>query len=243
MKYLKGTVKSIVTAKPLAPLGKPSLRLVQYALACHNRFVVRYDNAQRARAMEIIADVLDADQPVMSPDEAYMLYATVERTAKIPGDLAEVGVFQGRSARLICEAKGDRELHLFDTFEGLPRPGEHDDSFQEGQYACSLDAVREYLHSHSGVRFYKGYFPATAGPASQCSFSFVHLDVDLWESTHSALEFFYPRMNSGGVILSHDYVQFPGVRKAFDEFFENKPEPVLELGGNQCLVVKTTTSN
>jgi hypothetical protein len=45
-------------------------------------------------------------------------------------------------------------------------------------------------------------------------------------------------MSSGGIILSHDYVIADGVRKAFDEFFAHKAETVLELTGNQCLVVK-----
>jgi hypothetical protein len=64
--------------------------------------------------------------------------------------------------------------------------------------------------------------------------------VDLFESTMAALEFFYPRMNPGAILVSHDYVEFAGVRRAFDEFFEHKSEPVIELSGNQCLVVKVT---
>ncbi len=49
-----------------------------------------------------------------------------ERTEKIKGELAEVGVYKGGSAKLICEAKGNSILHLFDTFEGLPNVGEND---------------------------------------------------------------------------------------------------------------------
>ncbi len=45
-------------------------------------------------------------------------------------------------------------------------------------------------------------------------------------------------MKPGAIVISHDDVQFPGVRKAFHEFFENKPEPVVEMTGNQCMVVK-----
>jgi hypothetical protein len=59
----------------------------------------------------------------------------------------------------------------------------------------------------------------------------------LYESTRAALEFFYPRMSPGAMIVSHDYVIADGVRKAFDEFFERRAERVLELTGNQCLVV------
>jgi hypothetical protein len=69
-------------------------------------------------------------------------------------------------------------------------------------------------------------------------FSLVNFDVDTYESTKKCLEFFYPRMNPGGVILSHDYITAPGVQKAFDEFFVDKPEPVVETAGSQCIVIK-----
>ena len=50
-------------------------------------------------------------------------------------------------------------------------------------------------------------------------FSFVHLDVDLYQSTKDGLAWFYPRLNRGGILISHDYSNADGVRKAFDEFF------------------------
>jgi O-methyltransferase len=52
------------------------------------------------------------------------------------------------------------------------------------------------------------------------------------------LAYFYPRMSQGGIIVCHDYIAFSGVRKAADEFFQEKPEAVIELPGNQCLIVK-----
>ena len=56
----------------------------------------------------------------LSLTEAAQLYNAVRDTVKVPGDIAEVGVYRGGSAKLICEAKGHKKLHLFDTFEGLP---------------------------------------------------------------------------------------------------------------------------
>ena len=41
-------------------------------------------------------------------------------TGKVTGDIAEVGVYKGGSAKIICSAKGDRHLHLFDTFAAFP---------------------------------------------------------------------------------------------------------------------------
>jgi O-methyltransferase len=172
--------------------------------------------------------------------EAYHIYMAVKRTQKVPGDIAEVGVYMGGSAKIICSVKGDKALHLFDTFEGLPKVDEIDMvwPFYEGKFAASFDDVKNYLKHDKNVHFYKGIFPDTSGPIQDKKFSMVNLDVDCYESTKLSLEFFYSRMNPGGIILSHDYMTAPGVKKAFDDFFEGKPEPVLETAGSQCLVVK-----
>jgi predicted O-methyltransferase YrrM len=172
--------------------------------------------------------------------EAYHIYMAVRTTQKIPGDIAEVGVYRGGSAKIICSAKGEKALHLFDTFEGLPKVDEIDMvwPFYEGKFAASFEDVRDYFKENKNVHFYKGIFPDTAGPVKDKVFSLVNLDVDCYESTKQSLEFFYPRMSRGGIIISHDYITAPGVKKAFDEFFTGKDEPVLETAGSQCLVVK-----
>ncbi len=173
-------------------------------------------------------------------DEAYALVNAVRSAAKVPGDLAEVGVYQGASAKLICEMRAaGKALHLFDTFEGLPNPTDDDKGFVAGEYECSLDSVKAYLRAYRDVFFYKGYFPGTSAPVADRVFSFVNLDVDLYESTKGALDFFYPRISTGGILLSHDYNTQIGVKKAFDEFFADKPEPVIRLMGSQCMVVRT----
>jgi hypothetical protein len=237
---IKQTVKWIATSRLLQPCGPPLLHAVQYALGIHHREVVSYDQPTRAKAAARIRDIVTTwPKQTVGVDEAYLIRSAVLATSKIPGDIAEVGVFRGGTARVICEAKGSRQLHLFDTFEGLPEPGKLDEAFRKGQFACSLNDVRAFLNGCSGVHFHKGYFPAATGNAvKNARFSFVHLDVDLYESTKGALEFFYPRMPPGAIVISHDYVEFPGVRSAFDEFFADKPEPVVEMSGNQCLVVK-----
>jgi predicted O-methyltransferase YrrM len=172
--------------------------------------------------------------------EAYHIYMASKITSKVPGDIAEVGVYKGGSAKIICSAKGDRTLHLFDTFAGLPKVDDVDQvwPFYEGKFAASYDKVKAYLAQEKNVFLYKGIFPDTSGPIKDKHFSLVNLDVDTYESTKKCLEFFYPRMSPGGVILSHDYLTAPGVRKAVDEYFADKPEPVVETAASQCIIVK-----
>jgi O-methyltransferase len=171
--------------------------------------------------------------------EAYLVQSIARAQTKRPGALAEVGVYEGASARLLCEIKGDRILHLFDTFEGLPQSTDADRSIhRENQYSCSLESVKTYLQEYQNVEFHKGLFPDSAEGLEETSFSFAHFDVDLYESTRACLEYFYPRMIPGGVMLSHDYSLLSGVRLAFNEFLDDKPEALIELPTTQCMVIK-----
>lgn len=87
------------------------------------------------------------------------------------------------------------------------------------------------------IEFHPGVFQDTATGES---FSLVNLDVDTYRSTGTCLEYFYPRMVRGGCIISHDYraESCPGVKLAIDEFFEDKPETLIELWHTQIVAVK-----
>jgi hypothetical protein len=175
---------------------------------------------------------------LLSQDEAYQVVSCARATAKVQGEIAEIGVYRGGSARLICEVRGNRALYLFDTFEGLPSTNQLDSRFGAGQYAAPFEKVLNYLATFPNVHIHKGLFPATSGPIADKRFSFVHLDVDLYQATRDCLEFFYPRVNPGGMLLIHDYLWAEGVQKAVQEFFRTRPEPVLELAGAYCGIVK-----
>jgi hypothetical protein len=208
-------------------------------LAEHNLAVVAADNdPYRSAAYDLIRRTRQETSLVLRDPEAYAIYSTARHTAKLPGDIAEVGVYRGGSARLISEVKGSRALHLFDTFAGLPKQGEVDSKFRAGGFASSLDEVRKYLEPFPNVHFHQGLFPDSAQGLESLAFSFVHLDVDLYQSTVSGLEWFYPRLNRGAVLISHDYSDAEGVRRAFDEFFSKRPESLIELAGSQVAFVK-----
>lgn len=188
--------------------------------------------------LALIRRVKKESDLLLTAAEAFMLHSLAHAQRKIAGDMAEVGVYRGGSSKLICEAKGGVPLHLFDTFDGLPEPHEKDQTFfEQGMVASSLSVVQEYLQSYESVLFYPGFFPETSAPVQDKTFSFVHLDVDLYQSMLSSLEFFYPRLGLGGIVVAHDY-QYPGVRKAFAEFFGDQSDRVIELTNSQCMVIK-----
>ena len=206
----------------------------------HFVFLVLYGK-HNIDALDVITEIKKETELLLTDLEASQIYTAVKKTEKIDGSVAEVGTYKGGSAKIIREAT-KKPLHLFDTFEGLPEISHNDSSTQHhrGQYAASYDSVKNYLKGYPDIHFYKGLFPSTAQPVKDMQFSFVHLDVDIYGSTLDCLEFFYPRMSRGGVIISHDYPNAVGVKKAFDEFFEHKPEIVIRpLGTRQGFLVKT----
>jgi O-methyltransferase len=176
--------------------------------------------------------------------ERYNLWTLANQVRALAGAYAEAGVYDGGSARILCEAKGDEHLHLFDTFEGMPETSpQADPNFAAGQFAdTNVKKVADYLAAFTNVHIHKGFFPASAAdvPADR-QFKFVHLDLDLHRSTLDGLRFFYPRLVRKGVIVSHDYgnVTAPGVKQAFDEFLAGTDEPLLQLWDTQCVLIKT----
>ena len=223
--------------------NKVGLGLVRLIRSRHG-VVVFYGDRGRQADLDVIARVRLERKLLLSDHEALQLMRMVRNVAKVPGDIAEVGTYKGASAKLIAEARvGQKKtLHLFDTFEGLPKLQDIDRPFfKERQYAADFNDVAGYLAPYPDIALYAGTFPETAAPIVSKKFSFVHLDVDLYESTKQALAFFYPKMAVGGVIVSHDYLVTPGVSEAVREFMEDKPEPVLESSWRQCVIVKTSS--
>lgn len=201
--------------------------------------VTYFTEPDRIPVLELVRNVKQETRLLLHDVEGIQIYDAVRATHKIKGDIAEVGTYRGGSTKIIAEAAQGKRIHTFDTFEGLPEVGTHDaERFHAGQYVALEEAVRAYLAPYPSVQIYRGLFPDSAGPIKKLTFSFVHLDVDLYEGTKEGLTFFYPRLQAGGILISHDYSNAEGVRRAFDEFFADKPETVVMLSGSQCLVTK-----
>lgn len=199
--FIKRITEWLVTTQFFPFPRKIISMIVEYAVLVKNGVILYYDDPERSKVINLIKNIKNEIKMFMEINEAYQVFMAVKKTEKIKGDIAEVGVYQGGSAKIICEAKGSKLLHLFDTFEGLPEFSEADTGhYHKGEFLASLKKVKIYLKKYQNVYFYKGLFPLTAKPIRNKRFSFVNLDVDLYESTLSCLKFFYPRMNGGGLL-------------------------------------------
>jgi O-methyltransferase len=105
-----------------------------------------------------------------------------------------------------------------------------------------LESVRRFVApQNDNVRFYPGFFPASVPEELvRRPFALAHLDADLYEPTLAGLEFFYPRLASGGFLIVHDYNAWAGARQAVEDFMAGKPEVVLPMPdkSGSALIVK-----
>ena len=183
----------------------------------------------------------------MNCDRRWMLHQLLRLVSAVPGDTAECGVFSGSSSFVICSANREaivsgKRHHLFDSFEGLSAPEANDgDHWQPGDLSYGLERVQENLSQFDGATsYYPGWIPDRFADVENVGFSFVHIDVDLYQPTRDSMAFFYDRMAPGGVILVDDYgfTSCPGATQAVDEVLTGKPEAMLRLSGGGGFIVK-----
>jgi O-methyltransferase len=189
-----------------------------------------------------------------SIERMYALYKAVEYVdaAGVAGDVVQCGVWRGGGAMLIALAliargAADRELWLYDTYEGMSEPDERDVSF-DGERAsdlwraagrpthnamcyASIEEVRSNVEStgypSTLVRYVKGKVEQTLPGTAPDSISLLHLDTDWYESTRHELVHLYPRLVRGGVLYVDDYGHWKGARAATDGYFADNAVAML----------------
>jgi len=162
----------------------------------------------------------------------YTIWLQIQRlkTENIQGAFAELGVYQGETARMIHEMDSARTFHLFDTFEGFNKQDVSSEKISDVNRSVDFSDTSEgtvikFLDGNTNVVIHKGYFPATTESLRDEKYAFVHLDADLYNPTLAGLRYFYPRLTTGGVIIIHDYNHtWEGVTQAVDEFIKTVPE-------------------
>ncbi len=179
----------------------------------------------------------------LTADRKYTLRQLLSLVNAVPGDTAECGVYLGAGSWFICDhfRSSDRVHHGFDSFEGLSDPVDVDGSHWHAGDLSSREAdARERLRPFN-VRLYRGWIPERFQEVADRTFAFVHIDVDLYEPTRDSLEFFYPRMAAGGVILldDHGHTTCPGSTRAAEEYMRDKPESIVMLTTGQAFIVRT----
>jgi hypothetical protein len=229
----------------------------------------RRPDDDRAPAGSNLSEIEERDRPIVERALPYTMTSVLRLDSVIqavryceargvPGAFAECGVWRGGSVLamiLTLQELGidDRDIHLFDTFEGMTEPTEEDTSPVDG---AALDAwrrareedrrpwddmfgpevfdegsVRETLaatgYPEGRIHIVKGRVEDTIPVEAPQRLALLRLDTDWYESTRHELQHLYPRLATGGVLIIDDYGHWDGARRAVDEYFDAKARPLL----------------
>jgi O-methyltransferase len=188
-------------------------------------------------------------------EKQYALYLATRYVVKyrIPGSIVECGVWRGGSMHVVARtllAIGDtsRELHLFDTFEGMTPPTDKDVTYAGEPVAdllssrpkttriwavASLEDVQQGFedipYPGEKIHFVKGPVESTLPEQAPDQIAILRLDTDWYESTRHELRTLYDRLSPGGALIIDDYGTYQGARAAVEEFIEETGARLLLL--------------
>lgn len=176
---------------------------------------------------------------------------------KVPGDFVEIGCNSGESSiilqKVLLELAPEKRLHCYDSFAGLPElsPDDAVDGvYEKGWMTAPITAFYNNFR-RAGVEppanVHQGWFEDTIPKELPDQIAFALLDGDLYSSTRHVLPHLYARMAPSAICMFGVYYdeavfsrphtikpyKSPGVKRATDEFFADKPEKVSVLYANE----------
>ena len=175
----------------------------------------------------------------------WSIYQSLEhiKNQKIDGDIVECGIYNGNTLSfigLISEKFNlEKKIWGFDTFDGFVNDSFSDNdidfktkkkiNYKKANIYFSFDEVKKIIINNDPYKFekynlIKGDILETLNNENNLpnKISFLRLDTDLYKTTKKQLEVLFDRLVIGGVLHIDDYGAAPGVKKAVDEFFNNK---------------------
>ncbi len=179
-------------------------------------------------------------------------------TSDVRGDVVEIGCNAGKTSvflRMIMDYYApERALHVYDSLEGLPVPGQEDvepdtgsSYLKHGECAATEQDIHDTFAKWSVKPpvIHPGWFQDTLSTELPDAVSCAYLDEDFYESIVVSLENLYPKLTDGAIVVIDDYCdgernelawdRLPGPKKVCDEFFDDKLESVSVLVGSNGL--------
>lgn len=191
------------------------------------------------------ASLAESALPHRDLSNDYVRLATLEllcrRLKDVPGAAAELGVYKGFFARCINQLLPERKLYLFDSFEGFAPEACASEAFQAAHANTAAEKVLAIMPHPEQITVKAGFFPESLDGLEE-RFCLVSLDVDFEQATLEGLRYFWPRLESGGYLMLHDWgsPKLPGVARALAQYETELGRkipalPLCDVGGSLVL--------
>ena len=133
-------------------------------------------------------------------------------------------------------------MHLYDSWGPMKEENLLESEIEsKGRYSeLKLDITKNNLKEFDDlIVYHKGYVPEIFEqiPKSPPSIVYMHIDLNSTKPTIDCLEYFFPKLVQGGVILFDDYgwSNHLDTKHAVDKFFKDKPGILMQLPTAQAI--------
>ncbi len=197
-----------------------------------NRFLITY----KTLAAYTLVDIY----------RCWELWTLAKQTSTLKGNILEVGVWRGGTGVLLAKNSGTL-VYLCDTFTGVVKAGEYDSHYTGGEHSDANQCDVEELLAIFGIentKILNGVFPdeTAACIPPYIRFRLCHIDVDTYQSAKDIMDWVWPRLVVGGVVVYDDYGfdKCSGVTRHVNELTDRL---VLYNLNGHAIVIKIKESN
>ena len=177
----------------------------------------------------------------------HVLVWAATNALNMKGDFVECGSNRGGSALMLVKYLGTkargRPFYLFDTFCGMDArlSLKHEMDHYEGRYPECYEQVVKLFKPYSNVHVVRGSVPDTLIAAHIDHVAFLHIDMNAAKPERAALEYFWPKLVQGGIVIFDDYnwVFCKSQKDTIDEFARSIGQSILCLPTGQGMLFKT----
>jgi len=190
----------------------------------------------RAQPLEV-QEYMDLEIPTIVCLEHFIRFSKMSKQALLlpNGEFWDCGIGEGGTSSFLAKlVPSDRTIRLFDTFEGNPDAsvmGIDGHQHQPGDFNVEdYEKIVDYFSKYPNVEINKGLIPDTFVGKENSQIAFCHLDLDLYDPYKDTLNFVWPRLVNGGIMVFDDYAcrHCLGAKQAVDEFIAEHPNVTLE---------------
>lgn len=175
----------------------------------------------------------------------YSLYKLVDQVKNLDGDVLEVGTWRGGTAGIFTNTLPKKTIYLADTFEGVVKSSKWEHYVDKAHSDTSEQLVIDFLKNGLKVENFKilrGIFPEDTGSEiTNCKFSFVYLDLDVYLSTKDAFNYVWDLVVSGGIVAFDDYGMISaceGISRFVDEIKDDEDKIFIQNLNGQAYIIK-----
>ncbi len=175
----------------------------------------------------------DSNQDVLDEQAIEeLLIHTLEKG--VPGDVVELGCNKGLTSvalqKIMALLSPNKQLHVYDSFQGMPEWTEEDKGTKAGIERGKLrvgpqDVRNNFLKAELSMPvIHEGWVKDVLPHELPEQIVFALIDVDLYEPTLACLCAVYDRLAPDAICIIHDYenTNITGAKKAVDEFFKER---------------------